>query len=99
MNLYYPEGSTEMEYRIASDNAIRDGYDYSSWTPYTGPIYVKIKDIENLYIRYVLNGKKLIQSLNGKLVIDIEPEKYTLKSGEKTKVTIYCDALAETCEN
>ncbi len=98
LNLYYPDNSTDWEYRIGKEGEIRDGYDNTGWEEYTGPILVKLEDVENVYIRYKILGETYIIAPKGKIGIDIEPEKYTVKKEEKTKVKIYYDKDAEEKE-
>ena len=85
MNLYYPEDSTNWQWRLGKEEDIRD----DGWKDYTGPITVRLTDVENIYIRYKLkNGETVIIAPTGRLVVDIEPTSYTLKDGAKTKVKI-----------
>ena len=98
MNLYYPEDATDLEWRIKDPTVLRTGYQADTWMPYTGPITVKLSDVENVYIRYKINGKTVIVAPNGKLVVDIEPASYTLKDGETPKVIIYYEDGAQTKE-
>ncbi len=98
LNLYYPENSTNWEWRLDGENGIRTGYDGEGWTPYTGPILVKVEDIENIYIRYDLNGETVIIAPKGKPVVDIEPNYYEVAYGKVTKVKITYDKNAKTKE-
>ena len=98
LNLYYPENSTNWQWRLGKEGEIRDGYDYTGWQDYTGPILVKLDDVENIYIRYDLLGETYIIPPKGKVGVDIEPQKYTIKIGEKTKVKIYYDKDSITKE-
>lgn len=86
LNLYYPENSTEWEWKLTKENEVASG-DELKWKEYTGPILVRIEDIDNVYIRYVLDNKQIIESKDG-YYLDIEPEKTILSNGEKTKVKI-----------
>ena len=98
LNLYYPENSTNWQWRIGKEGEIRDGYENTEWQDYTGPILVKLEDVENVYIRYDLLGETYIVAPSGKVAVDIEPNKYTIKKGEKVKVKIYYDSKAEIKE-
>ena len=98
LNLYYPENSTNWEWRLDGENGIRTGYDGEGWTPYTGPILVKVEDIENIYIRYDLNGETVIIAPKGKPLVDIEPNYYEVALGKVTKVKITYDKNAKTKE-
>ena len=95
MNLYYPENSTKWEWRLGSPSAVRTGNNNDSWEPYIGPITVKLDDVKNIYIRYNLKGKTITQTPNGELLVDIEPESYSIYNTEKTKVTINYSEDAE----
>ena len=88
MNLYYPENSTNWEWRLGSPSTIRTGNNNDSWEPYTGPITVKLDDVKNVYIRYNLKGKTITQTPEGSLLVDIEPESYSIYNTETTKVKI-----------
>ncbi|MBE6160970.1 MAG: hypothetical protein E7158_01940 [Firmicutes bacterium] len=98
MNLYYPEGSTDWEWMIQNPSEIRSGYEANTWTPYTEPILVKLSDVENVYIRYKLGDKVYIVPANGKLLVNIEPDRYVLNSEETTNVKINFDEEAEVKE-
>ncbi len=91
LNLTYPENSTNWQWKIGNDNEIKNGYDEDSWQDYTGPILVKIADVDNIYIRYDLNGETVVIAPQGKVVVDIEPESYSLKTGVETNVKITYD--------
>ena len=97
MNLYFPEGSTDWEWRIGNDD-IRTGFNDDAWQPYTGPIKVKLSDVDNVYIRYKQNGETKVIAPTGKLLVDIQPTSYSLLDGQKTKVTIQYEKNAQTKE-
>ena len=85
MNLYYPESSTDWQWRLGSEEDTRD----DGWSDYTGPITVRLTDVENVYIRYKLkSGEVVIVPPTGKLVVDIEPTSYEVTDGKTTKVKI-----------
>ena len=96
LNLYYPENSTDWEWRIGRVGEIRDGYENTGWQAYTGPILVKIDDVDDVYIRYTLNGETVIQAPYGKVAVDIEPEKYTLMKEEDKVVRLSTNSLTKT---
>ena len=98
LNLNYPDNSTNWEWRIGKEGEIRDGYEYTGWQDYTGPILVKLDDVKDVYIRYDLLGETYIIAPNGKVAVDIEPAKYALKGNEKTKVKIVYERNVETKE-
>ena len=98
LNLSYPDNSTNWEWRIGKEGEIRDGYEYTGWQDYTGPILVKLDDVKDVYIRYDLLGETYIIAPNGKVAVDIEPAKYALKGNEKTKVKIVYEKNVETKE-
>ena len=98
MNLYYPENSTDWQWRLGRHGEIRLGKDNDGWKDYTGPILVRLSDVENVYIRYKLNGKTFIIPPSSRLLVDITPDKYSLYKNEKTKVTITYDNNSETKE-
>ncbi len=98
LNLSYPDNSTNWEWRIGKEGEIRDGYDYTGWQDYTGPILVKLDDVKDVYIRYDLLGQTYIIAPNGKVAVDIEPGKYALEENEKATVKIVYERNLETKE-
>jgi hypothetical protein len=88
MNLYYPENSTNWEWRLGSPSVVRTGNNNDIWKPYTGPITVKLDDVKNVFIRYTLNGKTITQTPDGNIFVDIEPDSYSLYNNETTEVKI-----------
>ena len=85
MNLYYPEDSTDWQWRLGKEEDTRD----DGWRDYTGPITVRLTDVENVYIRYKLkSGEVVIVPPTGKLLVDIEPTSYEVTDGKTTKVKI-----------
>ncbi len=97
-NLYYPEGSYNWQWRLDGVDGIRTGYDGTDWQDYVGPILVKVEDIQNIYIRYDIDGETYIIAPKGKTLVDIEPEKWTLYDGQTTKVKIVYDKDATVKE-
>ena len=97
-NIYYPDNSTNWEWRLDRGDTIRDGSATTDWQPYTGPIYIRIEDIQNIYIRYDLEDGSVTVPPKGKVLVDINPEKIFLKDGETTKVSILYDSNALTKE-
>ena len=98
LNLYYPLNSTNWQWRIGKEGEIRNGYDFSGWQDYTGPILIKLEDVKDVYIRYDLLGETYVIAPNGRIAVDIEPEQYTIEKGQKTKVKIYYEKDALTKE-
>ncbi|MGM9834754.1 MAG: hypothetical protein ACI31M_03145 [Bacilli bacterium] len=96
MNLYFPENSTDWQWRLGNENEIRTGNNNDGWQDYIGPIVVKLTDVENIYIRYKINGKMVTVPPTGKVLVDIIPEKYTILENQSTNVTIKYDEYAET---
>ena len=92
LNLYYPDGSINRQWRLLRDGEVRSEDD--GWEDYTGPILIKVEDVENIYIRYDLDGETYIIPPSGRVLVDIEPEKWTLNDGETTKVKINFDKNA-----
>lgn len=89
MNLYFPEGTTNWMWRLGKEEETRTGEEDTGWKEYTGPITVRLTDVENVYIKYTLaNGEEVIIPPKGKLVVDINPESYVVEEGKTTKVVI-----------
>ena len=96
MNLYFPEKSTNWKWRVGKEEEVRTGKGNTGWNDYTGPITVRLTDVENVYISYKLeNGEEVVVAPNGKLVVDIVPESYSIKENEKTKINIIYEKDAE----
>ena len=98
MHLYYPEGSTKWEWRIGEEGEVRDGSNNTGWKEYTGPITIRLSEVNDVYIRYMMNGKKVIVPPDGKIVVDIEPASYSIREGEVTSVEIVYDEGASIKE-
>lgn len=91
LNINYPENSTERMWKLKDENTTRtDG-----WIDYTGPILVKLTDVENVYIKYKSNGKEIIKNYQDKLVVDINPDSYSLEDDKETNVEIKYTSDAE----
>ena len=86
LNLHYPANSTDWEWKKIDENEELVGDDLL-WNEYTGPIRVRIEDIDKIYIRYKLDGNEVIISPDG-YYVDIEPERGSIRAGETTKVKI-----------
>ena len=96
LNLHYPANSTKWEWKKIDENEVQSGDDLL-WNEYTGPIRVRIEDIDKIYIRYMLDGNEVIISPDG-YYVDIEPEKTALRVNETTKVKINYSSNAEKIE-
>jgi len=98
MTLYYPASSTDRQWRLGSQGEIR--YDQTlMWQPYTGAITVKLDRVEDVWIRYKLDGKTVTIPPAGTVLVDIEPDSYgTSKKVESVKVKITYDADATVKE-
>ena len=94
LTLYYPENSTDRKWLLKGEGEIRE----EDWKDYTGPIWVKLDRVQDIYIKYKINDEEIIIPPSGKVGVIIEPEKYQVNAGETTKVKIIYDANAETKE-
>ena len=91
--MYYPAGSTDRQWRLGEEGETR--YDENlMWQDYTGPIWVRLNDVENVWIRYNLNGEEQIIAPNGRLAVDIQPDSYWPNLTQSVKVKIYYDKEA-----
>ena len=94
LTLYYPSGATEKQWRLGEEGETR--YDENlMWQDYTGPITVKLSDVENVWIKYNLNGQEQIIAPNGRVVVDIQPDSYYPTIVDKVKIKIVYDENAE----
>ena len=98
MTLYYPAGSTDREWRLGSQGEVR--YDQTlMWQDYTGSITVKLDRVEDVWIRYNLDGKTVTIPPAGTVLVDIEPDSYgTSKKVNSVKVKIAYDEDATVKE-
>ena len=94
LTLYYPENSTDRKWILKGEGEIRE----EDWKDYTGPIWVQLDRVQDIYIKYKINDEEIIIPPSGKVGVIIEPEKYQVEAGESTKVKIIYDANAETKE-
>jgi len=98
MTLYYPSNSTERQWRLGSQGEIR--YDENlMWQYYTGSITVPLSRVEDVWIRYNLNGETVTIPPVGTLLVDIEPDSYgTSKKVDSVNVKITYDKDATVKE-
>lgn len=98
MTLYYPASSTDREWRLGSQGELR--YDQTlMWQPYTGAITVKLDRVEDVWIRYKLDGKTVTIPPAGTVLVDIEPDSYgTSKKVDSVNVKITYDEDATVKE-
>jgi len=98
MTLYYPASSTDREWRLGSQGELR--YDQTlMWQAYTGAITVKLDRVEDVWIRYKLNGKTVTIPPAGTVLVDIEPDSYgTSKKVDSVNVKITYDEDATVKE-
>ena len=98
MTLYYPAGSTDREWRLGSQGEVR--YDETlMWQNYTGAITVKLDRVEDVWIRYNLDGKTVTIPPLGTVLVDIQPDSYgTSKKVSSVKVKIAYDEAATVKE-
>ena len=97
ITLYYPSNSTERQWRLGQEGETR--YDKTlMWQDYTGPIWVRLTDVENVWIKYKIDGEEQIVAPNGRLAVDIQPDSYLPTLKESVKVKIYYDKEAELKE-
>ncbi len=97
LTLNYPEGSTERQWRLGEEGETRNDPELR-WQAYEGPIWVRIQDVENVWMRYKMNGEEIIIAPSGRVVVDIEPDSYYPEMREKVKVKINYDKGAEIKE-
>ena len=94
LTLYYPEGSTNRQWRIGEEGETRFDEELM-WQNYDGPITVRLRDVENVWIRYELDGEEYVIAPKGRLAVDIEPDSYYPTMVDKVKIKIYYDKEAE----
>ncbi len=93
LSLYYPSNSTERKWRLGESGEIR-GIDYNDWEEYTGPITVRLSDVENIWISYVVDNKTVIIPPLGKVLVDIRADGSLSETVTSVKVNITYDENA-----
>ena len=96
LNLHYPANSTKWEWKKLDENEEQSGEDLN-WKEYTGPIRVRVEDVDKIIIRYEIDGNEIIITPDG-YYVDIEPEKTSVKNGEVTTVKINYSKNVEKVE-
>ena len=94
LTLYYPSGATEKMWRLGQEGETRSD-DNLTWEYYTGPITVRLSQVENIWIKYKINGETVIIPPLGKLLVDIEVSPTGGKQ-ESVNIKINFDSNAET---
>ena len=98
LNLYYPVGSYNWEWRLGlKENDDDEEYEESDWQDYIGPILIKIEDINRVYIRYEKEGETFVVAPEGTIATEIVFEENPVTCGGTTKVKIEHEA-ADTVE-
>ncbi len=97
LTLNYPENSTDWKWRLGAVGEVRNDPELI-WKEYTGPIWVRIRDVENVWMRYKMNGEDVIIAPEGRVVVDIEADSYYPDLRQKVKVKINYDKGAEIKE-
>ena len=93
LSLYYPSNSTERKWRLGESGEIR-GIDYNDWKDYTGPITVRLSDVENIWISYVVDNKTVIVPPLGRVLVDIRADGSLSPTVTSVKVNITYDENA-----
>ncbi len=86
LSLYYPSNSTERKWRLGEPGEVRESENLV-WQDYTGPITVRLTDVENIWISYIVDNKKVIIPPVGKVLVDIEPDTKAPVDSVKVKIT------------
>ncbi len=93
LTLYYPSNSTERKWRLGESGEIR-GIDYNDWKDYTGAITVRLSDVENIWISYVVDNKTVIVPPLGRVLVDIRADGSLSPTVTSVKVNITYDENA-----
>lgn len=67
MNLYFPENSTDRQWKLGREDEVIIENNQTAWQDYTGSITIRLIDVEDVYIRYKLNGKLVTSPAPSKL--------------------------------
>jgi hypothetical protein len=97
LTLYYPSNSTERMWRLSSDGETRTDGDLV-WQNYTGPITVQLNRVQDVWIKYKINGKTTVIPPTGEALVDIEPDSTLPDMVNSVNVTIEYDPDATTKE-
>ena len=96
LTLLYPAGSIERQWRLGNPGELR--LDASlQWQDYVSPINIPIYRIQDVWIKYILNGNYVTVPPAGVLLVDIIPDE-TVAKVEQVTVTINYDEDAVTKE-
>jgi len=96
LTLFYPAASTERQWRLGNPGELRLEPSLQ-WQDYTNPINIPIYRIEDVWIRYVLDGQDITLPPMGVLLVDIIPDE-TVEKVEQVNVAIDYDENATTKE-
>ncbi|MCR5223538.1 MAG: PASTA domain-containing protein, partial [Bacilli bacterium] len=94
LNLYYPEDSTNRQWRLDDSECSLPFDTKCEWQDYTGPIVIRIDQTDKVYLRYDVAGETYIVPPTGEPLIDIDIASRKIFSWEKTKVNITYDKVA-----
>ena len=83
LNLSYPTQAREYMYRFITDEV---RLDEDKWKYYVGPLYIPKDKVNNIIVKYILNGEEVITK--DLLYVDIRADKYILNDGEETNINI-----------
>ena len=99
LTLYYPDGATNKMWRLHEEGQVRGLPDnqYDTWVDYTGSITIPLARVQDVYIKYTLDGKEVVVPPEGILAVDINVEPET-KSTKSVTVKINYDTRAEVKE-
>ena len=88
LTLEYPPESIDRQWKLYDPNVLvtPDQSDYY-WQDYTGPITVRVSDVDKIMIAYTINGQRITAMYSSTdLWVDIHPEKSAIYPDETTKV-------------
>ncbi len=92
LDLAYPAESINRKWKLFDSNVtVSTSSPYYQWMDYTGPITVKISDLEKIRMEYDINGKTVIANYSSTdMIVDITPgeDKYSIYSGETVPIHI-----------
>ena len=83
LTLYYPDKAENREWRLSTNGETRQDSTLF-WQEYTGPIVIPVDRVQDVWIRYTIDGEAYVSGGT----VDIEPDSKLPEKKEKVKVKI-----------
>lgn len=90
LSLYYPTNAINKMWRLGEKGEIRSNLSLE-WEEYTGPITIPMSRVKDVWIKYDLDNKHVVQAPDDTVLVEIENES---TMDNKQKITIIYDEQA-----